>query len=195
MSTPEELWSQIASRRPQLRESVSVYRHRYRGRRWYLLRDTATDRWQRLNSEAYAAVRLLDGERSLAVAHAAAANAHSPTPLTETELVQIVDSLQQAELIDWGVAEDAELLHARAKATRRRRRIGQWLSPLAIRVPLLDPDRLLDANVDLARLLFSASALFVTLIILAVGATAAILDWPALTTYWSERGWPPTVTS
>ena len=38
----ETPWTRMAPRRVRLRDTVQVARHRYRGGRWYLLRDAAT---------------------------------------------------------------------------------------------------------------------------------------------------------
>ena len=96
----EALWSRIANHRPRLRDSVRIYRHRYRGRRWYVLRDTATGRWQRLSAEAYRVVRLLDGRHTLAAVQSATAPTGAAPSTTDAELVQLLDGLNQAELID-----------------------------------------------------------------------------------------------
>ena len=184
----EALWSRIANHRPRLRDSVRIYRHRYRGRRWYVLRDTATGRWQRLSAEAYRVVRLLDGRHTLAAVQSATAPTGAAPSTTDAELVQLLDGLNQAELIDWGVAENARALHERADAASRKQRFGRALSPLSMRLRLLDPDEFLDSHAGLARLLFSLPSLVLMSMILAAGATAAVLDWPAVAAYWTVRG-------
>ena len=57
-----------------------------------------------------------------------------------------------------------------------------------MRLRLLDPDEFLDSHAGLARLLFSLPSLVLMSMILAAGATAAVLDWPAVAAYWTVRG-------
>ncbi len=177
----------MAPRRVRLRDTVQVSRHRYRGRRWYLLRDAASGSWQRLNETAFGVVRLLNGERSLATVHA---HLHdSGTALDEAELTAVINALHQAELLDWGGAQDAADLHQRARALSRRKRVARWLSPLTLRLRLPDPDALLARHLALARILFSAMGALGAAALLVSGALASVLSWPQIAGYWAARGY------
>lgn len=177
-------FNDLAHRRPRLRDAVRVYRHRYRGHRWYVLHDTASGRWQRVNAEAWRFVRLLDGERSLGEAAASGALA-----LDDARVLGLVESLHHAELLDWEVAESAERVQARAARERRQRRLQRLLSPLAVRFALGDPDALLAHCAGLARRLFSRGALVAVALLVTVAAAAAIAQWPVIAGYWHARGY------
>lgn len=177
-------FAELARRRPRLRDTVRVYRHRYRGQRWYVLHDTASGRWQRVNAEAWQFLRLLDGERSLGEAAACAAPA-----LEEARIPGLVESLHLAELLDWEAVENAERVQARAARERHQRRLQRLLSPLAMRFALGDPDALLAQFPGLARRLFSRAALIAVALLVALGAAATVAQWPVVVGYWSARGY------
>ncbi|MGR8919671.1 MAG: peptidase M50, partial [Gammaproteobacteria bacterium] len=179
------LFERLAERRPRLRDSVEVHRHRYRGQVWFILRDAATGRWQRISASAYRVLRLLDGKRTLRAVLAAEG---ATAGIDASELVRVVDQVHQAEMIDWGLAPDAESLHARAESEQRRRRLARLLSPVAMRVPLMDPDRFLDARRGVAEALFSATAAVIATVVLALAGIALVLDWHTVTGYWQARG-------
>ncbi len=186
-AAPEALWERLAGLRPRLREGVRVHLHRYRRQRWFVLRDTTSGGWQRISAPAYRAVRLFDGRRRLADVLDAARDEDS-AGLDREDLLQVVDGLHRAELLDWGTPEDPRRLHARAAAAASRRRLGRLLSPLAWRVPLLDPDTLLERLADYAALLFSRVGACLVVAILAAGAVTAFVTWPAIAGYWGARG-------
>ena len=68
------LWARLADQRLRLRDTVSVHPHRYRGRLWFLLRDTLGKQQFRLSRGIYDLVARLDGRRTLA--EALAGDAH-----------------------------------------------------------------------------------------------------------------------
>ena len=64
------LWARLANQRLRLRDTVTVHEHRYRGRRWYLLRDTLAKQQYRLSRGVYRLIERLDGRKTLAEAYA-----------------------------------------------------------------------------------------------------------------------------
>ena len=177
----------MAPRRVRLRDTVQVSRQRYRGCRWYLLRDAASGHWQRLNETAFSVVRLLNGERSLTTVYASLHEAGGT--LDETELAAVINALHQAELLDWGGAQDAADLHQRARALSRRKRVTRWLSPLTLRLRLPDPDALLARHSALAHMLFSPAGAFGAALLLFGGVLTSVSSWSQIAGYWQARGY------
>ena len=60
-------------------------------------------------------------------------------------------------------------------------------SPLAMRVPLFDPDRLLDLTLPLVRPLFTVFGFLAWLALVLTGVMLAILHWPELTSDVADR--------
>ncbi len=178
---PSPDWAQLAGRTPQLRRAVRIHRHRYRGQRWYLLRDATTGQWQRINASAYSLVKLLDGRCTLDTAR-------GETDLDVADAIAVLDALNRAEMLDWGTPDDADAMHARAEATRKRKRLQQVLTPFSIRIPLFDPDHFLGRYASPGRALFSAGGLCAALVLFTVAGVLAFVDWPTISGYWSARG-------
>ena len=181
------VWPRIAGCKPRLHGAVKLSRQRFRGSRWVVLHDPATGRWQRVNETAYRAICLLDGERTLADVRAALAN-HGPRALSELELVGVIDGLNQAELIDWGTGHEAGTLHARARIAQRHRRWSRLLSPLSLRIPLMDPEAMLERLRPLALALFSPGAVACLVLILLAASVVVVCDWSDISGYWQQRG-------
>ena len=64
--TFSESWYRVAELKPRLRSLVQSYRQRYRGRTWHVLRDSANNKFFRLDEASYHFVGLLNGQRPVA---------------------------------------------------------------------------------------------------------------------------------
>jgi len=84
-----------------------------------------------------------------------------------------VAALERAGLVDCRLAEDTAPLVARARERGKRRRRARWMNPLALRLPLHDPDRWLDRwQPALARL--PSGRLLAMLVALSMAVAAAV---------------------
>ena len=85
-------------------------------------------------------------------------------------------------------------LHVWSRAAGEREAwsiLGQLMqrlrSPLALRIPLFDPDKILEATLPLVRPLFTTFGFVAWLALVLFGAVLAILHWPELTTDMTDR--------
>ena len=58
-------WYRVAELRPRLRSHFRVYRHHYRGARWYVLQDRLSRRSHRFDERAYFVIGLMDGKHTM----------------------------------------------------------------------------------------------------------------------------------
>ena len=56
-------WHRVAATKPRLRPHVQMTRQRYRGRRWHVAHDPASNKFYRLSPVSHEIVGLLDGVR------------------------------------------------------------------------------------------------------------------------------------
>lgn len=167
-------WTLVAPLRPALRADVRSCAHGRRAGRWIVLRDGAGEQHVRLSRGAYAFAGLLDGSRTVDDAWRAAQRAVGDDAPTQGEAVRILGALYGANLLRPDLPDDAESL-LRRRTTRRSRQAGAAaLSALFIRIPLLNPDRALDAVRPIVAWLFTrwGFALWLMLIALALAHLA-----------------------
>ena len=169
-----DFWAQVAELRPRLRRDVRILVQDYRGERWYLLHDQGSGRFIRFNATAYEFLGRLDGD--LAVQEILdLANGDDETPTLEPEdVLQILAQLHGAEVLRDGLplgAQDVLNFYHQAQRFRRRRALS---NPLALRIPLFDPDRVLDRMAGLARWMFSWPGLVAWLAVVGVAALLAL---------------------
>src|SRR5262245_38664697 len=170
-------WYRVADIRPRLRSHVRIHRHQYRGELWYVLEDRVSRRMHRFNAAAYYMVGLMNGYRSVQQLWDAATARFGDDAPSQDETIRLLGQLHAAELLQTEVAPDvAELL--------RRTRKGKpsiWMqnlrSPLAMRFPLFDPDRLLERWLKWYRPLFGWGGALLWLAVVGAGALAAASHW------------------
>lgn len=174
-------WYRVAALRPRLRSHARVHRHEYRGRRWYVLQDRISRRSHRLNPPAHYLVGLMDGRRTLQELWDAAAQRFGDEAPTQDEVIQLLGQLHAADLVQSEGAPDVDELLRRARRTRNRTLMAKLLAPLAIKLPLFDPDRLLERWLPWFRPLFGPAGALVWLAVVGWGAFSAAQHWNELT--------------
>lgn len=102
--------------------------------------------------------------------------------LTQDEAIRLLGQLHAADVLVAGdVPPDFEELADRGRRQRRRKLLTSVINPLALRVPLFDPNEALDALQPLARLAFSGLGAMLFVILLCAALLAAGQYWGELT--------------
>ncbi len=169
-------WYRVAGLHPRLRGHVRVSRHVYRAQVWYLLQDQSTGRNHRVDETAFHFIGRMDGRRSSdEIWHALLGQLGERAP-TQDESIELLCQLSDHELLQCEITPDVAELFRRRFRNASRRRLAM-LNPLSFRVPLFDPDSLLNRLAPLGRLVFRPGMLLVWMAIVLLGALAAASNW------------------
>jgi putative peptide zinc metalloprotease protein len=165
-------WHSVAELKPRLLPGARVHRHLYRGQVWYVVQDQAGGKYHRFTPSAHAMIARMDGAATVqALWDQACRDAPEDIP-TQSEVVELLVQLHAADLLQADIPPDAATLFDRYKK-RRDQTWKQWLmNPMALKLPLIDPDAFLGRWVGRLAWLFGwrGAALW-----LAVVVPAAIL--------------------
>lgn len=173
-------WYRVAQLQPRLRQQAKVYRHLYRGEVWYVIQDTASGNFLRLNRIAYSVAAMLDGQRTVNDLWELSCLRFADDAPSQDELIQLLSQLHQANVLASDQNPDLDDLEVRSRQSIKNK-LKQYLSnPLALRFPLIDPDRILTTLVGWvpARALIYIFLAWLTIVVL--GTSIAILHWDAL---------------
>ncbi|MBT8447587.1 MAG: hypothetical protein KJO38_10575, partial [Gammaproteobacteria bacterium] len=180
-------WYRVAGLKPRIRAHAQFHRHEYRGQIWHVLQDHSSERFHRFAPEAYYMIGLMDGRRTVQEIWDQAIDQLGDDAPTQIEAIQVLSHLHTADVLQCDVTPDsAEILQRH----QRRRRQAFWQrikSPLAIRIPLLDPENLLERMDWLGRRAFSAFGALAWLIVVGSAGLLAASHWPELSENVSER--------
>jgi len=138
-----ESWYRVADLRPRLRSHARISRHLYRGTPWYVLEDTARQGLLRFTPATHAVIGLMDGQRTVHELWEITTETLADEAPTQDEMIHLLAQLHFADVLQCDVPPDAAELLERAQERERKRWMGRLLSPLAIKIPLIDPDAFL----------------------------------------------------
>lgn len=180
-------WHRVAEVKPRLRSHIEINRHVYRGDVWYVIQDDASGRYHRFTPQAYALIGLMDGQRSLdEIWHSAGDQLADDMP-SQDEVIQLLSQLYKVDLIQTDVIPDIVEMDTRQRKDRRSKLIAMFKSPLAIKIPLLDPEPFLNRTAGLSRWLFNPVTGLIWLWCIVWALTQAGYHWSELTENLADR--------
>lgn len=184
-------WYRVAKLRIALRSHVRVHKHVYRGSSWYILRDESSGRHHRFNEAAYGFIRLINGSRTVNEIWERLQDRLGDDAPTQQEVITLLGQLYHADHLLADLAPDVEELIDRRRSERRKLFFSRIGNPLAIRIPLLDPDRWLTRLVPLARPLFTKTAAAAGLCVMLLALLEMMRYWPLLSRHALEHALSP----
>jgi putative peptide zinc metalloprotease protein len=106
---------------------------------------------------------------------------------TQDEMIRLLGQLHAADVLQSEVTPDVAELLRRAKKGARKTWKQNLLSPMAIRIPLFDPDRFLERWYAWYRPLFGWGGFLLWCLVVGAGVFTAAQHWPELTRDFSDR--------
>jgi putative peptide zinc metalloprotease protein len=180
-------WYQVADVRPCLRSHARIHRHHYRGDLWYVLQDRNSGRYHRFTPAAYLVISLMDGERSVQEIWDLACVRLGDDVLTQDEMIGLLAQLHRANVLRGDTPTNVTELAERSARDKTRQRWMRVINPLALRLPLLDPDRFLAILMPFVRPLFSWAGALLIAMVVGYAGLLAVGHWPELTNNIGER--------
>ena len=174
-------WYRVAQLRPRLRPHARIHRHHYRGQLWYVLEDRVSRKMHRFNPVAHYVIGLLDGRRTVQEIWDSACERFGDDAPTQDEVIRLLGQLHAAEVLQSEALPDVAELARRARKGRRKTWLQNLMSPLAIRIPLFDPDRALERWLPWYRPWFGWIGAAVWLALVIAGGVQAAAHWNELT--------------
>ena len=165
-------WHRVAGLRASLVAGLRIVRQEVRGQVWHLLVEPASGRQVRLNPPAYAVVARVEGRAWVEQVWQRQLQRLREEAPTQDEVLQLLAQLFQAGMVRFDAAPHLSLLFARRSQDAGRRRRGM-MNPLALRMPLADPGKVLDRLAPLARVLFHPWTFAAWCVALLLGLLAA----------------------
>lgn len=162
-------WHLVASRYAVLRPVVEARRQVFRGEPWYVLYDPLRQEYFRLTEVAYAFVVQLSRSRTIEEVWRSCMEQDPENTPVQDEVIQILAQLNQSNLLDTDLPQDATRLYETRMKTKEKKLRSQLLNFLFLRIPLFNPDPLLKPLGKLFRPVCSAWGLILWLGIMVWG--------------------------
>ncbi|MCK5828915.1 MAG: hypothetical protein KAH20_01265 [Methylococcales bacterium] len=178
-------WYRVRDLKPQLRRHVEMHRHDYRGLIWYILEDKTNGKSHRFNSTAYQIIGLLNGQYTVNHIWDLVNDQLGDFAPTQEQMIQLLGKLHAGDLLQTSIPSDTEELFERGKQHQSNKLKQRIANPIAIKIPLWDPEFFLQRHLPKVNWLFHGSiGLIWSLVILTSGLTTAI-NWDAIHAYFN----------
>ncbi|MDC0590203.1 hypothetical protein OAP17_10740, partial [Porticoccaceae bacterium] len=125
-------WYRISTLKPNVRDHITVHAHRYRGRRWYMLEDHITGQVRRLTPQSYLIFGLMNGVRTVDELWEISSQRLGEEMATHEELLQLLASLYQGNLVKMDATGDVGELFERGSEAKKKKWLAKLKSPLSI---------------------------------------------------------------
>lgn len=172
-----ELWHKVADTRPKLASHAQIIRQSFGPHVVYIVEDPAAGQFYRLSESAYFFLGLLDGRCTVDEAWESAGVQLGESSPTQRECVDLLGKLQLYGLLIGDLPLSAEMIAERQLMARKQdlqRRTGRGMAML---IPLVNPERLLEALSPVLRVIFSRWGLAAWSIWMLIGLVAGLSSW------------------
>ncbi|MDA9980214.1 PqqD family peptide modification chaperone [Yoonia sp.] len=180
-------WYRVAPLKPRLRAHVEVHRQRFRGDTWFVLQDLHSGKYHRITPSANFILALMNGQRTMHQIWETACRRFEDDPPTQSETIKLMSQLHRSDLIASDLPPDMEEIGRRHAKQERQSMIARIKNPMALRLPLFDPDKFLAATVGLVRFLFTPFGFVLWLALVGTGVVLAVMSWEQLTEGFTDQ--------
>jgi putative peptide zinc metalloprotease protein len=145
------------------------------------VQDHQSGAFNRLTAQGHYLFGRMDGVQSVEALWQDACQRFPDDPPSQSDVIHLLSQLYQGDLITADTTPDMEELAARAKRQAWRKWTSRVKNPLAMRLPLFDPDPFLQRTEWLVAPVFTRLAAVLWLCLMAVAIWLAATNWQDLT--------------
>lgn len=173
-------WYRVAYTRPKLGNNVSVQRQVFRGRLWYVLQDRSSGRFHRYPPALHAFLARMDGEHTVQQIWLAVLDKLGVNAPSQADVIRFLADLHRTDALVTDVRPDHALSAHRRRAGWRQRFRQRLSNPVALRLPLGDPDAFLSGLVRKVSPLMGWMGVALWLAVVGWGLVLTAVHWPRL---------------
>ncbi len=182
----QSAWQQAQNLTPKICDDITVNRRFFREEQWYVLQRAGSERLHRINAEAWQIIAMCDGNHTL-VQILDAISAHGEDEGHQKKKGEVLTEVDLLEVINQFLHEGLVTTDQQAPANMPNRPSANkgWLSklrnPLAIRIPLWDPNRFLLKYLQYAKPVFTYAVWYIWLLVVVLGLLLGAMHWSEIT--------------
>jgi putative peptide zinc metalloprotease protein len=180
-------WYRVSAVKPRLRSHAHIHRQIFRGQLWYVSQDRTSGRFMRFTPAAYFVISLMDGVRSVQEIWDLACGRLGDDVLTQDEMIRVLSQLHRSDVLRADSMPDVSEVSERGAKEKRKKLLMSMMNPLALRIPLWDPDVFLTRTFRFIRPIFSVYGVAAMILLMTYALIQAGLHWDELTMNLSDR--------
>src|SRR6516164_918381 len=139
----------------RVRGDLSIAPQKYEGRTYYVVKDPVSLRYYRFKEQEHFLIRLMDGKHTLDEAQKEFEKRFRPDRLTLEDLESFGQQLLNAGLAQNESPQAGKQLFDRRRKRKRSELMQTLTNILYIKIPVFDPDKLLDKMLRYLRFIYT----------------------------------------
>lgn len=156
-----DYWYLVDTLTPKIASHAVFQRQKYRGEVVYILQDSVSGQFLRLNYVAYVLVNKMNGELTVdEIWHGAGEYLKNDLP-HQRDVLQLIVQLRNAGLLHGNIQTDVGMLSKVIAEENQKKAFQRIKNPMGIRVPIWDPDIFLNKTASLFNPFFSKFGLLI----------------------------------
>ncbi|HQR06972.1 MAG TPA: HlyD family efflux transporter periplasmic adaptor subunit [Gemmatales bacterium] len=163
--------------RVRLRPDLDLAPHKYEGKTFYVVKDPVSLRYYRFKEHERFLLDYMDGAKTLDDAQKAFEQRFRPERLTLEDLEAFTSQLLQAGLAQNENAGAGKQLFTRYKKRRNRKIMQTFMNVLYIKIPVFDPDRVLEKMKPVFGFIFTQLFLWISIAIMLGAVLLVATHW------------------
>jgi putative peptide zinc metalloprotease protein len=155
-----------------------VHKQTYRDQLWYVLQDSCSEKYFRVQQTAYEFLARLNPHKTVEAVWLDFCASHPDEAPTQGEVMALLSQLHQSNLLFFRSPGEYEGIFERHRKVKRREKLTHLLAFLYFRIPVWNPDRMLKAHISWMRYVFSVPAFVIWCFAVLLGARAVLGNVP-----------------
>jgi len=180
-------WYKVADLKPKLRNHVEIHRHQYRDELWYLLQDHAQEQSHLFSPESYFIIGMMNGNRTIQEIWDNLLTKLGDDCPTQDEVIQLFSQLHMSDVLQCHISPDVEELEKRYHKLKKKETLQRFLNPMAVKLPLFDPDRFLNWITPKLSIIPNSFIIFIYTLTLFSALVLGGIHWDELTEGVADR--------
>jgi len=177
----------VATSKPKLHDHAEIVRQVVRGRLWYVIHDQISARQYRFTPETYRFVGLLDGRLTVQQALEHCTEQLGNAAPSEEDVIRLLMQLHGLGALAVPSEQTGTTLFEKNLEMKQKRIRQQMMSPLAVRIPLFDPEDILNKLIPFGRVAYSKFGLMVWIGTVLYGLIQTGIHFEELSNNFSDR--------
>ncbi len=163
--------------RLKLRPDLVVQPQFYEGMTHYVVKDPIGLKYFRFKVEEYFLLQQFDGKNSLQEIKKLFERKYRPQTITVEDLLRFASQLHEASLVQLDTPEQAKALITRRRKNSWKRTWQFLANILYIKLPIIDPERLLDWMYPFFRWIFTRTFVILSFMLMGVALLSVAANW------------------
>ena len=173
-------WHIVSELKVSLLSTVTVQKQYYRGENWYILKDSFNNKFFRIKPEAYHFIAKLNTKSTVEEIWESYLEKYPLVTPTQDELVKLLSQLHLNNLLFFQNRVQSTIVFERYSEQKKKMLRSKIMSFLFIKVPIFNPNKLLDFIHPVTRAIFSRFGFLIWIVTLIYALKIAIDNSSAL---------------